>query len=195
MYRSQLTGEGMEHIIVTDGSLRSASPVVENAYVTVAQCAERDPRYAGQIALNLAQMLLDLQSCQGKVEEKLRGVVDMMRMTSTLVRSHRAGCHRGAVHPNRVEDLGDRVERGGRADHWALYRRIVIIGGILHRSAHGREELERGRLLLHGQDSYRLPSVRLGVAHLPNGAERPDVISKRSPSDNEKRCMAISSSL
>jgi hypothetical protein len=84
MYRSKLIGEGMERIIVEVGSLRSASVVVENAYVTVAQCAERDPRYAGQIALNLAQMLFDLQSCQGKVEEKLRGVVDMMRTTSTL---------------------------------------------------------------------------------------------------------------
>jgi hypothetical protein len=58
--------------------------VVENAYVTVVQCASRDPRYAGQIALNLAHMLSDLGSCQGKIEEKLQGVVDMMRSTSMV---------------------------------------------------------------------------------------------------------------
>jgi hypothetical protein len=84
LYRSELSGKGLDQIIVEDGGLQAASAVAENAYVTVAQCANRDPRYAGQIALNLAQMLSDLQSCRSKVEEKLQGVVEMMRTTSTL---------------------------------------------------------------------------------------------------------------
>ncbi len=84
LYRSRLYGRPVDEIIVEEGSLRTASRVVENAYVTVVQCAARDPRYAGQIALNLAHMLSDLSSCQGKIEEKLRGVVEMMRSTSTV---------------------------------------------------------------------------------------------------------------
>ncbi|MBI0584092.1 MAG: hypothetical protein ISF22_07680 [Methanomassiliicoccus sp.] len=84
LYRSRLSGKGLDEIMVEEGSLRAASAVVENAFVTVAQCADRDPRYAGQIALNLAQMLSDLQACQVKVEESLRGVVEMMRSTSMV---------------------------------------------------------------------------------------------------------------
>ncbi len=83
-YRARLSGKGLDEIIVTEGSLRAASPDLENAYVTVVQCAKRDPRYAGQIALNLAQMLADLRACQGKVEDRLRGVVEMMRSTGTV---------------------------------------------------------------------------------------------------------------
>lgn len=84
LYRSRLYGRPVDETIVEEGSLRTASRVVENAYVTVVQCATRDPRYAGQIALNLAHMLSDLSSCQGKIEEKLQGVVEMMRSTSTV---------------------------------------------------------------------------------------------------------------
>lgn len=84
LYRSRLYGRPLDETIIEEGSLRTASRVVENAYVTVVQCAARDPRYAGQIALNLAHMLSDLSSCQGKIEEKLRGVVEMMRSTSSV---------------------------------------------------------------------------------------------------------------
>jgi hypothetical protein len=84
LYRSRLYGRPVEDIIAAEGSLRASSRAVENAYITVVQCASRDPRYAGQIALNLAHMLSDLSSCQLKIEEKLQGVVEMMRSTSTL---------------------------------------------------------------------------------------------------------------
>ena len=84
LYRSMLSGEKLDRIIMEQGSLRDASVDLENAYVTVARCAERDPRYAGQIALNMARMLTDLKACQGKVEERLRGVVEMMRSTGTF---------------------------------------------------------------------------------------------------------------
>jgi len=84
LYRSRLFGRPVDEMIAEEGSLRAASRVVENAYITVVQCAARDPRYAGQIALNLAHMLSDLGSCQGKIEEKLKGVVEMMRSTSMI---------------------------------------------------------------------------------------------------------------
>ena len=84
LYRSRLFGRPVDEMIAEEGSLRAASRVVENAYMTVVQCAARDPRYAGQIALNLAHMLSDLGSCQGKIEEKLKGVVEMMRSTSMI---------------------------------------------------------------------------------------------------------------
>ena len=48
------------------------------------QCAARDPLYAGLIALNIAHMLSVVGSCQVKFEEKLLGVVEMMRSTSVL---------------------------------------------------------------------------------------------------------------
>ncbi|WP_019176879.1 hypothetical protein [Methanomassiliicoccus luminyensis] len=81
LHRSRITGKELGDAIVEDGSFRLISPLLENAFVTVGECADRDPRFAGQVALNLAQMLSDLKACQGKVEEKLRGVVDMMRST------------------------------------------------------------------------------------------------------------------
>ena len=56
LYRSRLFGRPVDEMIAEEGSLRAASRVVENAYITVVQCAARDPRYAGQIALNLAHM-------------------------------------------------------------------------------------------------------------------------------------------
>ncbi len=84
LYRHRLTGRRLEDLLVEDGALRAASPVAENAYATVLQCARRDPMYAGQIALHLAQMLSDLRGCQLRMEERLRGVVDMMRSTGTF---------------------------------------------------------------------------------------------------------------
>jgi hypothetical protein len=84
LQRSRMTGESYDTIILKVGTLRAVLPDLENAYITVVRCAEKDPSYAGQVALNLAQMLSDLHTCQGKIEEKLRGVVEMMRSTSTF---------------------------------------------------------------------------------------------------------------
>jgi len=84
LHRAALSGEGMGAVLTEDGSLRRAAPLVETAYVTVAECSTRDPRYAGQVALNLAQLLADLDACQAKIGEKLKGVVDMMRSTALL---------------------------------------------------------------------------------------------------------------
>ena len=84
LYRSRLTGKGIEGLIIEEGTLRSSSPMVENAYTTVVRCAGRDPINAGQIALHLAQMLSDLQACRNRIEERLRGVIDMMRSTGTV---------------------------------------------------------------------------------------------------------------
>jgi hypothetical protein len=84
LYQARLSGRGFDEVLIEEGSLKAASPDIENAYVTVVLCAKRDPQYAGQIALNLAQMLADLRACQGKVEDRLRGVVDMMRSTGMV---------------------------------------------------------------------------------------------------------------
>lgn len=84
LYRSRLTGRNMDELIIEEGSLRSTSPTLENAYLTVARCAGRDPASAGQVALHLAQMLSDLRSCRSRIEDRLRGLIDMMRSTGTL---------------------------------------------------------------------------------------------------------------
>jgi len=84
LHRCSMGAGGLEAAMRADGSLRQASPSVENAYVTVARCAERDPVFAGQVAIHLAQMLSDLRACRSKIDERLRGVVDMMRSTGLL---------------------------------------------------------------------------------------------------------------
>ena len=60
------------------------SPLVRNALMTVSECAASDPQAAGKVALNLAQYLSDLRSCQSKIHEKLQNVVDMMSSTSSI---------------------------------------------------------------------------------------------------------------
>ncbi len=84
LHRAALSGEGLERVLAEEGTLRRASPLVEAAYLTVAECSSRDPRYAGQVALNLAQLLSDLEACQAKIDERLKGIVDMMRSTALL---------------------------------------------------------------------------------------------------------------
>ena len=84
LHRAAVSGKGVREAIEEDGAFSRASPMVEAAYLTVADCAVRDPCYAGQVGLNLAQLLTDLGACRSKVEEKLRSVVDMMRSTSLV---------------------------------------------------------------------------------------------------------------
>ena len=50
----------------------------------MAECAASDPQAAGKVALNLAQYLSDLRTCQAKIREKLQSVVDMMTSTSAI---------------------------------------------------------------------------------------------------------------
>jgi hypothetical protein len=60
------------------------SLVLEAAMNSVADSAKRDPQAAGKVALNLAQSMNDLRRGEARVEERLRGVIDMMRSTALL---------------------------------------------------------------------------------------------------------------
>lgn len=84
VYRSLTTRQDLAAIIANDAGLAGMSPLVRNALVTVAECAASDAQAAGKVALNLAQYLSDLRSCQSKVREKLQSVVDMMSSTSAI---------------------------------------------------------------------------------------------------------------
>ncbi len=84
LYRSLTTRQDLATIIANDAGLVGMSPLVRNALVTVAECAASDAQAAGKVALNLAQYLSDLRSCQSKVREKLQSVVDMMSSTSAI---------------------------------------------------------------------------------------------------------------
>ena len=84
LYRCLTTRQDLPTIIANDPELPSISPLVRNALVTIAECASSDPQAAGKVALNLAQYLSDLRSCQSKIHEKLQSVVDMMSSTSAI---------------------------------------------------------------------------------------------------------------
>ena len=84
IYKSLTTRQDLPTIIASDADLLRLSPLVRNALVTVAECAASDPQAAGKVALNLAQYLSDLRSCQSKIREKLQSVVDMMSSTSAI---------------------------------------------------------------------------------------------------------------
>lgn len=84
IYRSLTARRDLPSIIADDPMLLRISPLVRNALLTVAECAASDPQAAGKVALNLAQYLSDLRSCQSKIREKLQSVVDMMSSTSAI---------------------------------------------------------------------------------------------------------------
>ncbi len=54
------------------------------AFAVVARAAEKDPQYAGKLALNLAHNFSDIRVAELKIEENLHGVVDMMRSTGMV---------------------------------------------------------------------------------------------------------------
>ncbi|HEY3420819.1 MAG TPA: hypothetical protein VGK23_09720 [Methanomassiliicoccales archaeon] len=83
-YRCLTTKQDLPTIIADDKELMGLSPLIRNAIITVAECAASDPQAAGKVALNLAQYLSDLRSCQAKIREKLQSVVDMMTSTSAI---------------------------------------------------------------------------------------------------------------
>jgi hypothetical protein len=78
------TSRGGIELALQHSALQEASPMVHSALLTVAECARRDSVAAGKIALNLAQYLSDLDSCEERIESRLKGVVDMMRSTALI---------------------------------------------------------------------------------------------------------------
>jgi len=59
-------------------------PLLAEAFRTVARCAQGDGAAAGRVAVRLAKSLGDIKDCEQGIEERLRGVVDMMRSTSLV---------------------------------------------------------------------------------------------------------------
>ena len=59
-------------------------PLVHEAFITVARCAQGDGEAAGRIAVRLAKSLGQVLDCEEAVKERMRGVVDMMRSTSLV---------------------------------------------------------------------------------------------------------------
>jgi len=84
LHRSRMTHMALEDLIASDQAGEYLSPLVAGAFRTVAESAKRDSMGAGQIALNLAQYLSDLRSCEERIRERLKGVVDMMTSTTTF---------------------------------------------------------------------------------------------------------------
>ena len=81
--RSRLDRVGLTEILDQELSAASGKDIAQ-AFAVVAGAAEKDPRYAGRLALNLANNLNDIRSAELRMEENLHGVVDMMRSTGMV---------------------------------------------------------------------------------------------------------------
>ena len=81
LHKSRMMRKNIERVVVEEITVLPISPLIKGAMQIVAKCANRDTQGAGWLAVNLAQHISDLKSCELKIEERLRGVVDMMRST------------------------------------------------------------------------------------------------------------------
>lgn len=62
----------------------SSWPLLTEAFRTIARCAQGDGPAAGRVAVRLAKSLGDIRDCEEGIQERLKGVVDMMRSTSLV---------------------------------------------------------------------------------------------------------------
>jgi hypothetical protein len=81
---SRISREDITHLVGRPDLIGLESPVLEVAMNSVADSAKRDPQAAGKVALNLAQGINDLRMGEARIEERLSGVIDMMRSTALL---------------------------------------------------------------------------------------------------------------
>lgn len=84
MRRTRVGKPGLHQLMAQGAGVKEISSMVAGAFATVAECALRDPVSAGRVAVGLAKNLGDLRGQEARVEERLRGVVDMMRATSLV---------------------------------------------------------------------------------------------------------------
>jgi len=84
LMQAKLGKRGVHELLLSDPELERINPVVAGAYSTMAKCALRDPLSSGQVTVGLAKNLSDVRALETTTEEKLRGVVDMMRATSLM---------------------------------------------------------------------------------------------------------------
>jgi hypothetical protein len=81
--QARLDRLGLSEILERELSSRVGKDIAQ-AFVVVAKAAEKDPHYAGKLALNLASNFSDIRAAEMKMEENLHGVVDMMRSTGMI---------------------------------------------------------------------------------------------------------------
>jgi hypothetical protein len=84
MHRVRTEGLTMAQAFQSNDVLSKTSPLVKNAYVTIAESSVVDPESTGRTAVNLAKYLSELRESERKGRERMRGVVDMMSYTSML---------------------------------------------------------------------------------------------------------------
>ncbi len=83
LHRTRVSRMSVEEAIEAD-EMRGPFPLHWNAFITSARAADTDPVSAGKIAFNLAANLDDLRSASLKIDDSLRGTVDMMRASSAF---------------------------------------------------------------------------------------------------------------
>ena len=81
--RARLDREGLSELLERELSSASGKDIAQ-AFTVVAGAAEKDPHYAGKLALNLAHNFSDIRAAELRMEENLHGVVDMMRSTGMV---------------------------------------------------------------------------------------------------------------
>jgi hypothetical protein len=81
--RARMDRLGLSELLECELSSVSGKDLAQ-AFAVVAGAAEKDPRYAGKLALNLAHNFSDIRAAELRMEENLHGVVDMMRSTGMI---------------------------------------------------------------------------------------------------------------
>jgi len=84
VHLSRISREDITGLVGRSDLIGVESTVLEAAMNSVADSAKRDSQAAGKVALNLAQSMNDLRRGEARIEERLRGVIDMMRSTAVF---------------------------------------------------------------------------------------------------------------
>jgi len=84
LYRAKMSRSSLREILMDELYSQGIGSMLCGAVRTIVECSEKNPKGAGQVAMNLAQYLSDLNSCEIKIEERLKSLVDMMQSTSMV---------------------------------------------------------------------------------------------------------------
>jgi hypothetical protein len=84
MHQLQASGVPLAQAMSSNQMLQQATPLVRNAYITVAEAAAMDPQASGRTAVNLAKYIWELRESERVGRERMRSVVDMMTYTTML---------------------------------------------------------------------------------------------------------------
>lgn len=84
MHQLRASGIPLAQAMAKNEELARATPLVRNAFITVAEAAEIDPEASGRTAVNLAKYIWELRESERVGRERMRSVVDMMTYTTML---------------------------------------------------------------------------------------------------------------